>query len=585
MDFLASLPKGDALAEPAWNSRHRGILSILWLHVLSVPMFGIYMGASPSLYLGGGALLAFITVAARLSVVRRRLQSAIATCGLMTASALLVHLSSGQIELHFHFFVMMSVIVLYQDWLPFLVGLQFIILDHGVVGTLMPDMVYGHRGGQTHPWTWALVHGCFILAECAALLYFWRVNELAQEEVRQSEARTRMIIETAIDAVITTDVTGTINGWNAQAELMFDVPRTEAIGMSLTTYISASSPVTGSAPIAPHAGLVHGAILNRRSEMLGHTHQGTSFPVEIAMSCLTIGGTQQFTIFVQDISERKQQEERLRRAKEAAEAATLAKSQFLANMSHEIRTPMNGVLGMTELLLRTPLNDKQRRYADTVHNSGTNLLHIINDILDFSKIEAGRLVLEYIPFSVRQMLTETVGLYREQARKKGLALSVTIAPDTPDMVHGDPHRLRQILTNLVGNAIKFTETGNVAVFVRLDESGQRRVRIEVTDTGIGIPLHVQEKIFDSFSQADGSMTRKYGGTGLGLAIVKQLVGMMGGQLGLTSTPGQGTTFWFTMALDTHPSATAASQQPSASVPMHSDNTAQTMASEPQKASS
>ncbi|MGB5045406.1 MAG: hypothetical protein WBO11_10635, partial [Nitrospira sp.] len=163
MDLLASLPKGDALAEPAWNSRHRGILSILWLHVLSVPMFGIYMGASPSLYLGGGGLLAFIAVAARLSVVRRRLQSAIATCGLMTASALLVHLSGGQIELHFHFFVMMSVIVLYQDWLPFLVGLQFIILDHGVVGTLMPDMVYGHAQGQTHPWTWALIHGGFIL--------------------------------------------------------------------------------------------------------------------------------------------------------------------------------------------------------------------------------------------------------------------------------------------------------------------------------------------------------------------------------------------------------------------------------------
>ena len=159
------------------------------------------------------------------------------------------------------------------------------------------------------------------------------------------------------------------------------------------------------------------------------------------------------------------------------------------------------------------------------------------------------LVLEYIPFGLRQMLTETIGLYHEQARKKGLTLSVTIAPESPDMVHGDPHRLRQILTNLVGNALKFTETGNVAVFVRPDESHPGRVRIEVTDTGIGIPLHAQEKIFDSFSQADGSMTRKYGGTGLGLAIVKQLVGMMGGQLGLTSTPGQGTTFWFTISVD------------------------------------
>jgi len=575
MDLLAGLPKGEALAEPAWNARHRGILSILWLHVPGVPMFGIYMGASPTLYLGGGGLLAFIAVAARLSVVRRRLQSAIATCGLMTASALLVHLAGGQTELHFHFFVMMSVIVLYQDWLPFLVGLQFIILDHGVVGTLMPDMVYGHTDGQTHPWTWALIHGGFILAQCAALLYFWRVNELAQDEVRESEARTRMIIETALDAVITTDATGTINGWNTQAELMFDVPRTEAIGKPLTTYVSAACPASGSTPITPYAGLVPGAILNRRSEMLGHTYQGTSFPVEIAMSCLAIGGTQQFTIFVQDISERKQQEERLCRAKEAAEAASLAKSQFLANMSHEIRTPMNGVLGMTELLLTTPLNDTQRRYADTVHISGTNLLHIINDILDFSKIEAGRLVLEYIPFGLRQLLTETIGLYHEQARKKGLALSMTMTPDIPDMVHGDPHRLRQILTNLVGNALKFTETGTVAAFVRPDEGRPGRVRIEVTDTGIGIPLQAQEKIFDSFSQADGSMTRKYGGTGLGLAIVKQLVGMMGGQLGLTSTPGQGTTFWFTISVDRSTSPETESQ------PHRSDETPLTMATRQQ----
>ena len=149
-------------------------------------------------------------------------------------------------------------------------------------------------------------------------------------------------------------------------------------------------------------------------------------------------------------------------------------------------------------------------------------------------------------------------------------LSVTIAPESPDMVHGDPHRLRQILTNLVGNALKFTGTGNVALFVRPDEGDQGRVRIEVTDTGIGIPLHAQEKIFDSFSQADGSMTRKYGGTGLGLAIVKQLVGMMGGQLGLTSTPGQGTTFWFTISIDRSSSSDTESQ------PHNSDETSLTM---------
>ena len=552
-NLLAALPKGDALDEAAWSARHRGILFILWLHVLGVPFYGAYMEAGPSLYLGGGVLLGAIAIAAQLPVVNRRLQAAIATYGLVTASALLVHLSGGRIELHFHFFVMMSVIVLYQDWLPFLVGLQFIVIDHGIVGTLMPSMTYVHAEGQEHPWSWALIHGSFILAQCAALIYFWRVNEVAREEALQSEARTRMIIETALDGVVTTNASGIITDWNTQAELMFDVARTEAIGQPLTAYLSTahSSPAADAGMVL--SGLVPGAILNRRVESIGRTGSGQEFPVELATSCLAIGGTQQFTTFIQNISERKLHEEVLRRAKDAAEAASQAKSQFLANMSHEIRTPMNGVLGMTELLLATPLNERQRRYADTVHTSGTSLLHIINDILDFSKIEAGRLVLEHIPYDPRQLLAETSTIFREQAQKKGLSLTVTIAQDIPVTLYGDPHRLRQILTNFISNALKFTATGRIAISAAMDPVHSGHMRIDVSDTGIGIPLDAQDRIFDSFAQADGSTTRKYGGTGLGLAIVKQLVGMMGGHMGLTSAPGEGSTFWFTIS----PSTTAA----------------------------
>ncbi|HPV82569.1 MAG TPA: ATP-binding protein [Nitrospira sp.] len=557
-NLLAALPKGDALDEAAWSARHRGILFILWLHVLGVPFYGAYMEAGPNLYLGGGVLLGAIAIAAQLPVVSRRLQAAIATYGLVTASALLVHLSGGRIELHFHFFVMMSVIVLYQDWLPFLVGLQFIVIDHGIVGTLMPSMTYVHAEGQEHPWSWALIHGSFILAQCAALIYFWRVNEVAREEALQSEARTRMIIETALDGVVTTNASGIITDWNTQAELMFDVARTEAIGQPLTTYLSAahSSPVADAGMVL--SGLAPGAILNRRVESIGRTGSGQEFPVELATSCLAIGGTQQFTTFIQNISERKLHEEVLRRAKDAAEAASQAKSQFLANMSHEIRTPMNGVLGMTELLLATPLNERQRRYADTVHTSGTSLLHIINDILDFSKIEAGRLVLEHIPYDPRQLLAETSTIFREQAQKKGLSLTVTIAQDIPVTLYGDPHRLRQILTNFISNALKFTATGRIAISAAMDPVHSGHVRIDVSDTGIGIPPDAQERIFDSFAQADGSTTRKYGGTGLGLAIVKQLVGMMGGHMGLTSAPGEGSTFWFTISTSTTAARSTAS---------------------------
>ncbi|MFO0732596.1 MAG: ATP-binding protein [Nitrospiraceae bacterium] len=526
-EILSGLPRGGSLKQPTWRNRHRGILLILWCHALGVAAFGLYLGVETVTCLGVGGLLAGLATAAQLPIVPRRVQSAIATCGLMTASAILVHFSGGYIELHFHFFVMMPLIVLYQDWIPFLVGLIYVVVDHGLIGTYFPTLVYNHHAAQTQPWTWALVHGAFILAESAALLYFWRINEVAQIEAMESEARTRMVIETALDAVVTTDATGTITGWNAQAELMFEISRGETIGRSLTTYLLAAPSQDEPTPPLSLPKPLPGAILNRRVEMVGRSSSGQTFPVEIAMSCLAIGGTQHFTVFIQDISARKEQEAALCQAKSAAESANVAKSHFLANMSHEIRTPMNAVLGMTELLLATQLEGKQRRYAETVHQSGKNLLHIINDILDFSKIEAGRMDLEHIPYNLRDVVAETLELYREQAAKRGLALSATVAENVPALCQGDPYRVRQIVTNLMGNALKFTERGGVSVTVTLHAVRRDRIVAEVRDTGIGIPLESQAKIFDSFSQADGSTTRKYGGTGLGLAIVKQLVELMG----------------------------------------------------------
>ena len=240
----------------------------------------------------------------------------------------------------------------------------------------------------------------------------------------------------------------------------------------------------------------------------------------------------------------------LTKAKDKAEAASIAKSQFLANMSHEIRTPMNGVLGMAELMLNTPLTDKQRHLADSVHRSGTALLGIINDILDFSKIEAGKLELEQLEFGLRTTVEEAVELFAEPAGKKGLDLTCFLPPEIPDSVIGDPSRLRQVLLNLLGNAVKFTPRGEVTVWVRLlaQDAQKLTVKFEVTDTGIGMTPEAQARLFTAFSQADGSTTRRFGGTGLGLAIAKQLAHLMGGDVGITSTPGQGSTVWVTVQL-------------------------------------
>ncbi len=258
-----------------------------------------------------------------------------------------------------------------------------------------------------------------------------------------------------------------------------------------------------------------------------------------------------------------EQTEELARARDQALESVRVKSAFFAMMSHEIRTPMNGVIGMTSLLLDTPLSAEQQGYVETVRASGEALLTIINDILDFSKIEAGRMSLETVDYSLREITEDTLDLLSERASTSRLELAAFIPRTVPDGVRGDPARVRQVLTNLVSNAIKFTEHGSVTVHVRVDApaTGGPMVRWEVRDTGIGLNPEQQQRLFQAFSQADTSTTRKYGGTGLGLAICRQLVELMGGQIGVDSRPGVGSTFWFSLPLHTASTEKEPAEQP------------------------
>src|SRR6195256_9188 len=365
----------------------------------------------------------------------------------------------------------------------------------------------------------------------------------------KSESKNKLlatIVEQSGEAIWTQDLGANITSWNSGAAVMFGYRPEEALGHALN--VDASTPEEEQARTQR---LVAGEKFSYEARAM--TRSGTAIDIQVAVAPL-LDDTNQCIgsiAVARDVTPHKRSEEALRLAREAAEAANHAKSSFLARMSHEIRTPMNGVLGMTELLLETGLTSNQRKYAETVQRSGQNLLGIINDLLDFSKIEAGKLELENVEMDLRRTMEDVVDLLAERAHAKGLELACSIPPDLATHVRGDPLRLGQILTNLVGNAIKFTEQGSVVIRVSpVEETAKRiRMRFEVTDTGSGISAEAQSRIFEEFAQADGSTTRKHGGSGLGLAISKQLVEMMGGEIHVESAPGAGSTFWFTAVFE------------------------------------
>lgn len=387
---------------------------------------------------------------------------------------------------------------------------------------------------------------------------FWDVTArmCAEDQLRESEARKRAILETAMDCIFFLDEQGRIVEANQTAAETLGLARADLMGAEFAQLLWDSDVQTRfreGLRCYVRENRVE-AMLGQRVELRVHRNGGESFAGEMATQPIPLPDSKGFAIFLRDITERKRAEQALRDAKEAAEAASRAKSLFLANMSHEIRTPLHAIIGIADLLLDGSLAADQRDYLILVQDSAETLLAIINDILDFSKIEAGKLELVEETFDLRECLGDSLRPLAVRADAKGLELVVDVAADVPQFVRGDSHRLRQVIVNLVGNAIKFTSQGEVNLNVRTDALANHHATLHfaVRDTGIGIPEERRKAIFEAFEQADNSMTRKFGGTGLGLAISLRLVELMGGQLQVESQVGRGSVFHFTTVLEVVP---------------------------------
>ncbi len=498
--------------------------------------------------------------------------------GQMLASVLFIHLSGGRIESHFHIFGSLAFLAFYRDWRVLVPATVVVVTDHLIRGIVWPASVYGVLAAS--PWrsvehgAWVLFEDAFLVVSCVRGMREMRFTarqqaetELAKSEVEQrvedrtaalraSEERFRSLSAWSPIGIFEADRTGDCVYVNARWAEISGYSLKEALGDGYTQLIHPDE--RGAIMADWMAAVAAGRDYAGETRALTARGEVRWISVHARPRTDAAGEINGYVGAVEDVTANKHFEAELRHARDVAETSARLKSEFVANMSHELRTPMNGIFGMIDLALDTTDDGERAEFLQSARRCAANLMTLINGVLDFSRIESGSLHLESIPFAPHEVLDRVLETLATEVGRKQLELVAQVDPALPPRLVGDPTRLGQILLNLAGNAVKFTERGEVVIRLEQIETPapvgadpathRATLRVSVRDTGIGIPADKHALIFESFTQADGSMTRQYGGTGLGLTISKSLVEAMGGQIGVSSEPGAGSTFWFTLPL-------------------------------------
>jgi signal transduction histidine kinase len=596
-----TLPRGLTLPPEVWARRHRAMVWLLWLHAIGLGVFAYLQGHMLIHSLGQTVLLAVLAGLAGDRALGTRVRSGIVSVGLLTASALLIHTSGGVIEMHFHFFVMIAVIALYEDWIPYLLAFAYVVVHHGLMGVLDPAGVYNHPDAVAHPWKWAAIHGIFVVGAGVTGVIAWRMNEEVRGELIRKNLEITLVGAVAaaaneastIDEALRTSVKLVCNqtGWAVGHALLREGDELVSAGVwhvDDAERFDRFRTVTESLTFAPGSGLPGRVLASGRPAWMTQTLVSAAFPrAAVANECgivsafafpVRVGsevtavleffseqqldtdaeilelmdriGTQLGRVFerIRAEDERRRyfkDRERLltqeRQQVERLRELDRLKDDFVASVSHELRTPLTSIRGYLELLHDGeggPLTGDQKEFLTVIDRNADRLLRLVGDLLDVAQIDGGQIVLERERVALAALAEDAVEGARAVARTRGIDL-ISEEGAAP-VVHADPSRLAQVIDNLVSNALKFTPTGGT-VRVRVAVEADRAV-LTVSDTGMGIPEDEQARLFERFFRTSAAGERAIPGTGLGLWITKTIVDAHEGAIAVTSEAGSGTTF-------------------------------------------